>query len=300
MLQKCRQYCWLLAPLVVAFMAGMMSFGFAQQDRNAGGAEAPGSSRVGAGLRVAGVTPDGFMTLAPESQTLTAKQSTQRIRQVMRQRIDFHLQDHSLTGFAKSLQDSLGVAVTLDTQEFEFMGLDPETTFLSCSYTEVQIDTVLRDLLPTIDCGYYIDGNMVVITSHERADCELLTIVYDCEDLLLAEQERLDAMRPLEDEDDPDMEDNADTCNSQICFTGSNISQIQPKAPWEHTPEDNLLEIITSTTGTTGDNGWLDEGTGAGTLGFYAGNLVVSQTLEVHDEIEDLLALIREALATRQ
>ncbi len=312
MSQKLRRYCWLLVLLFAVFTASTMSRGFAEQDRNAAGTSSSsvqvGEAAAGTGSQNANATnADDFMTFVPNPQGLTAQQSAQRIRQVMRLRIDLRVPNHSLIEFGESLAEKLGVGVTLDRVELEMIGLDPAITFLKGSYSGVQVDTALRDLLPMYDCGYYISGNMIVITSRDKADTQFLTVVYDCKDLLQAEQEYLDTTRPSE------VEDSGEAAHGDFVLNVSLFADSGPprgpdvglgKDPNDvsgrSAPEDHLFEIITSATGTSGNNGWLHEGTGAGTMGFFAHNLVVSQTLKTHDEIEDLLALLREALATRQ
>lgn len=271
------------------------------QDHGSSSIEVTGSISVGDTPGSASRS-DSAIRIVPQDRVLSKREAADVVRQKLLQHIEIDLPGISMAAFASSLAETLDCPVHLDIQELELEGIDPETTIFSGSFTGVQLDVALRNLLPRYECGYYIDGGLLVITSRNKADTQLYNCVYDCQDLLGAEAEFFRATR-LQQSDTRDRDAEGDrsveSTDGFVSTANPNTAQMGVEVRPIYA-EDTLIEVITSTTGTSGNNGWLDEGTGAGTLSFVAGNLVVSQTEEVHKEIEELLHLLREALARRQ
>ncbi len=108
-----------------------------------------------------------------------------RIQAELENQTNFQFQDIDLVTFAQVLSDQHGILVVLDRQELEQFGLDPETTFVTANYTNITLRSALRLTLPQNDLGYYIDNEVLLITSREKADTQLVTKVYPVADLVI-------------------------------------------------------------------------------------------------------------------
>ncbi|MDA7977792.1 MAG: hypothetical protein MPJ50_03350 [Pirellulales bacterium] len=277
-----------------------------QQEKQAAGESPVGLRRVGER------TPnrsDNFIDILPGTPKQSQREASQAVRKLLRQHIEFNFKDVPVQSLAEFLEESLHCPVMIDKLELQLVGINPETAAFTASYHNIPLDLALRTMLPQLEMGYYIDGSLLVLTSREKVEVQHYTEVYECEGLLRADAVFLRTIMPPKPvkttEEKAGDSDDVNGAND-VFIAQSSGGMCQFDFPNElligHTssddgPQDRFIDMITSVTGTKDGNGWLDDGTGNGTLNIFAGKLVVSQAEEVHEEIAELLDLMRARLA---
>ena len=164
--------------------------------------------------------------------------------------MDFH--EQPLSDVVEYLKERHGIRVQLDVKSLTDVGVSGDTP-VTKAVKGVSLRSALRLLLRDYGLTYLIKDEVLLITTPEKADEELLTRIYPVADLVLVPQGGEDA--------EPDF--------------------------------DTLVDVVTSTIRPTS---WEDVG-GPGSVRPFPNKLsiVVSQTQEVHEELEDLLEQLRAA-----
>jgi hypothetical protein len=160
-------------------------------------------------------------------------------------KMDFH--ESPLGNVVAYLADLHGIPIKLHNKALEDAAIGPDSP-MNCSINGVSLKSGLNLLLREADLTYLIKNEVLLITTKEKAESELVTRTYPVGDLI---------------DDDPN------------------------KA------YENLIEVITSTVRPTT---W-DEVGGPGNIQQMpkSKSLVVSQTLDVHEEALELLRALRAA-----
>jgi hypothetical protein len=158
-----------------------------------------------------------------------------------------------LENVVNSLQDEYGISMQIDEAALEATGLDLSEP-ISFRVHNVSLRSGLRLMLNQVQLTYIIQNEVLMITTPEEAEADLITCVYDVRNLV--------DKRPA------------------------------PKGASAWADFDPLVDAITSciATETWKENGKGEADIRPVDPGF----LVVAQTQAVHDEISDMLTAIRE------
>jgi len=101
---------------------------------------------------------------------------------------DLKFDNISISDAIDFLRDVSGANIHVNWRAIEEIGIGRDTT-INVRLRTVQMRKVLRLILTEVSSGnlltYYIDGNVVEITTRELADKQLFTKVYPIEDLLM-------------------------------------------------------------------------------------------------------------------
>ncbi len=92
---------------------------------------------------------------------------------------DTHLEE--VVGF---IQESYAIPVQLDTPSLEEIGIDPQEP-VTVSLHGISLRSALRLMLKNVGLTYIIRDEVLMITTPEAAEAELLTCVYDVRDLMV-------------------------------------------------------------------------------------------------------------------
>lgn len=182
-------------------------------------------------------------------------EAEEKIEAAFKETTQFEFTETPLTGAIDFLKSKHKIEIQLDRKALDDVGIGRDTP-ITANLKGVNLKSALRLVLRNLGLTYVIKDGVLLITTPEAAESELLTRIYPISDLVLP-----------------------------------------PNAPDGSQPDfDSLIKLIASTVKPTS---W-DEVGGAGSVTPFPNNLtlVVSQTQEVHEEIEDLLAQLR--LVTRQ
>ncbi len=160
-----------------------------------------------------------------------------------------------LADVVDALADKHGVPILIDHRALEDVGIGSDTGITATLGGE-SLDEALRRILKEFDLTWIIRDEVIMITTPEEAESELLTRIYPVRDLV----------KPIQ----------TDLLEAELGGYDDYDSVI-----------DTLTQTVFPTT-------WEDVG-GPGAIEAYPPcfGLVISQTEEVHQEIENLLAQIR-------
>jgi len=179
-------------------------------------------------------------------------------------------------------------------------------------FKDVRVETLLRLMLKDFELTYVDRDDLIVVTTPEDAESELLTRVYDCRDLLaMAAPEVPKGPEPPVPAIPASVPHAAGAPPANLGLGG--IGGQLPVDPGGHggrtrgmgglsgaplRPQTELEkrtdQIIELVIGTLKPDSWDDVG-GPGAIDAYNGLFVVSQTAEVHKQVEHLFDMLREA-----
>jgi general secretion pathway protein D len=195
---------------------------------------------------------------------------------------NFQAEDASLKDFAAALGTALDVPVVLAAKKLEEAAISIETP-MYYRLRNVRVQTALRLILTELGLTYVIDDNVLLLTTSEDASSQLATRVYDCRELMKLASP-IQKGRP------------AKTSGNQpeIGTTGlpAQVSQKKEAAGPDGGYEvADLMEVIT---GTVWPDSWEDAG-GPGSIKDFKGLITISQTREIHEQVEQLLNMLHKA-----
>jgi hypothetical protein len=178
----------------------------------------------------------------------------------------------------KLMSQGLDVSLLLDPEGLEEAGVT-ETQEVRIDFHEVRGRNVLRELLSPLHLTYILRNGVVIITSEEKAAEQLITRMYNIRDLLQPAKHELAASpAPLP------------------VAPGSKViwPEKEPGRTGRGHRQQEAEEIIELMQSTLAPDSWTDNG-GSGSVGVFRGMLVVSQTFDIHERIEQLLERLRDA-----
>jgi hypothetical protein len=181
--------------------------------------------------------------------------------QALTKKVDLDFRGTSIAGVVERLSADTGLNVQLDVYALKDAGIDPKTLAITGSAKGITLQSALRLLLRPYHLAFAYQHEMLLITTSDKADTVLFTRLYPIGDLVHA------AGGATGNVVGPDAADESELLASNIKAT------IAPPT-------------------------WGDVG-GMGTLQVFGQDhaaLAISQTLEVHEEIADFLAQLREVI----
>ncbi len=111
--------------------------------------------------------------------------AARRIREALSQVVDYPiLDDTPLEEAIKQISERHDIPITIDRRALEDLGLDPSSE-VSGWLEGVTLRTALKRMLDNLELAYYIDEEVLVITSRDRAAEKLITKVYPVGDLVV-------------------------------------------------------------------------------------------------------------------
>ena len=201
---------------------------------------------------VADETVRDFCQCVGESRTESVAGIEQALRSPLtRTGLDFT--DAPLEEVVAFLQETYNVPVQLDTPALDEIGIGPDEP-VSVNLHEISLRSALRLMLKQLQLTYIIRDEVLMITTPEEAESQLLTCVYDVRDIV------------------------------------NKLRSEPPKGAVSFADFDPLVDVLTSC---VRKETWAESG-GAGDLRpLKSGLLVISQTQAVHEEIRGLLETIK-------
>ncbi len=113
--------------------------------------------------------------------------SVAKIEQALRGQLNAHgldFTDTPLEEVVGFIQESYGIPVQLHTTALEEIGIDPQEP-VTVSLHGISLRSALRLMLKHLGLTYVIYHEVLMITTPEEAEAELLTCVYDVRDLMV-------------------------------------------------------------------------------------------------------------------
>lgn len=199
---------------------------------------------------------------APIDVGLPTTGMTQAIRQALRDVTTLRYQEQPLGDVVAELKDRHKIEIQLDTAALDAAGVTSDTP-VTIDVAGLPLGEALDLMLKQLELSFTIRDEVLLVTTPEEFETQLVTRIYPVSDLVLAEARA-------------------------AAGSSNNASGIPTKyGP----PVDRLFNVVTSTIAPTS---WTDVG-GTGAISYVPQfrGMVVSQTLDVHNEIESLLQMLR-------
>jgi hypothetical protein len=201
-----------------------------------------------------------------------------------------HPKSMALEQIADFIQKTMEIDVLIDWRVLEAAGIERENPLKAQTILQiVPLSEFLRDALPQfgggIGMGYRADDHRLTITTQEQIDGISVLRTYDVRDLILGTIRARRSLRKLSGEPLPPYN-----------HSSGGISYAYPSRP-APIEETVCAEISAFLTETAGQDSWTENGGKIGTIHYYAGRLIITQTPDNHERIRDLLNLLRQSMA---
>ena len=194
----------------------------------------------------------------------------------------FQADEVPLKEFADALAAALDTSVVLAVKKLEEAAVNTETPVV-CKLKNVKVQTALRLILGELELTFVTHDDVIMITTPEDAGSQLKTRVYDCRDLMKL----------------PSPVRKVTKTHQALQRSNIGTSDIPAKAPdkkEEVGPDGGyeIADLIETITTTVMPDSWDDVG-GPGSAADFKGLVTISQTQEVHEQIESLLNMLHKA-----
>ena len=207
-------------------------------------------------------SPSAFHAADPSSSTagsLSGGPGVEKIRKALESPTQLVFEETPLSDVIDFLKNFHGIEIQLDQNAMADVGMDADTP-VTQNMRELTLKSALRRMLHELNLTYVIQNEVLLITTPEEAENQLETKVYPVADLVLPAGASTEMPEP-------------------------------PEGGAAYADFDSLIQLLTCT---VNPDTWDDVG-GPGSIAPFENGLsvVVSQTQEVHEEIEDLLKQMR-------
>lgn len=181
-----------------------------------------------------------------------------------------------------------------DSGSLKDAGIDPVTTLVTIKLNEVRLKTALHLMLGQFNLDYYIHDGVPIIATKETADARLETRIYDCHEILSADNDQFRRAFGKNRSDSPAgsaaKKSTAIPQSNKDASSANENTTVKSAAIYygieeNNTPSGNLIEVITNS---VRPQSWTVQG-GPGSIYEYSGLLIVNQTYEAHTQLTDLL-----------
>ncbi len=231
---------------------------------------------------------------------------TDAILEALQEPAEFMFIEQPLADVADFIEDMHRIPVHIDRRALEDVGISDDTP-VTISTSEISLRSALKLTLKPLDLTWIIDAESLVITTDEEAEMNLIAKTYDVSDLLVSPREHPYNGRIL-----PTTESRTggfggmsnfmfgggggSMGNGSISGGGGMICGVGlTNPPYPASPSngqismDDLTELLE---GIVDPASWESVG-GPGGIRPIGRSLVISQTFEAHERIEELLDRVR-------
>lgn len=232
-------------------------------------------SRLFQGLREVkkGDREDPLEPIVLESHIGDFETVIQKIRET---EVNLADEQYPLEKLREELSKATGLAIWFDTRAFDDVGLTTDAA-VKGPWKQVSVERVFDDLDKQLDLDWLVIEGIVMITTPEEAESELMVRIYPVADLIAAEvKDSQTGFNPW----------HTDSAKAKQA-TGEPTGVLRGS----YAGYDSLIETVTTT---VVPESWEELG-GPGTLTPYplADCLVVAQTRQIHQKIDQLLSQVR-------
>ena len=220
--------------------------------------------------------------------------SLDRLAAALLKRVDIAFTDRPLVSAFQSMQEQTGVTFHIRGKKLEEAGVNLDTP-LTSHFQAVRLETWLDLVLDDLELTWMVKDDLIIITTPEDAETQLVIRVYDCRDLLAIPRTPAPVAEPVTPAVAKELPRATDVCEgatpnaSSPATIGCGSVRRVPLRPAD--PAEHLMEVITQAV----DLATWDENGGPGTIGEYRGMLIVTQTDRIHAKVEHVLNMMRQS-----
>jgi len=241
-------------------------------------------------LRQARALPNDRYEVQPIMASVDQLQYEQTWEELRSARISVRAEEMPLEALIEHLAIDTGINFVVDRESIADMA-KLDSLLIDDEWTNMPLDQVLRQILKQYQLTWYITDNVVVITSPEQAENTDLRIkVYPLRDLVPPGPLFGLQRNPWNQQIPPQTGMGGMGCGFSPKYHSIHAGTWDPNA----FPFPDYDEIIQTVTTTVAPEAWEELG-GPGTLSEFAWAdcLVVTQSWDIHEQVEDLFAQIR-------
>jgi len=199
------------------------------------------------------------------------------VRRALEKRIGLQFEDVTIDSAVRQLADQLGIVIYLDPEGLAEAGVMPDQ-LVNWKLPSVRARNALRIMLEPLQLKAIVRDGVLMITSSEKASEALETRVYNVRDLVEIQTNR--AGKPA-------------TALTPVPVPEGTKVVMRERGSVTYQDFDTLIDLITST---VQPDSWTDNGGQGSISGFPRGSLlVVSQTGDIQEELQQLLNMLRGA-----
>jgi general secretion pathway protein D len=253
--------------------------------------------------------PEAAAKAESASSKVTGRNSD--VSDVLNRRMDLKYNEVPLTDIVAQLTEQTGVTFYLSAKKLDEAGVAPDAP-LSGNFRNIRLSTGLELILSSVELTYTVRDDVIVITTPEDAESRLEIRVYDCRDLLaMPAPVGADKLLPYRrarvtggmgggffavEDQPPGAGQSGRTAGAPSesglggAGPGGEADYDGPRTEHDLRAENLMSIVVTNIHPDT----WDDVG-GPGSVSEYNGLLVVTQTMQVHKEVEHVLDMLREA-----
>jgi hypothetical protein len=239
------------------------------------------------------------------------------LQEKLNKRIDLVVVELPLKGVIAHLQEETGIQFVLSMKKLDEASVSPDTP-ITKTLRRVRAGTLLDLVLKDLELDYIERDDLLIITTPEDAESQMLIRVYDCRDLLtMSSPSAVFGNRPATPTIPPPPTAAPGTTPVQpapggvVDPFGAAGGAVEPFAPARGAPaatassrrasqtpdsevERRARELTTLVTTIVDPDTWSGSG-GPGSVYSYSGLVVVAQTEHTHKKVERLFDMLREA-----
>lgn len=244
-----------------------------------------------------------------QDQLVTAEVA---IREKLVKLDSFAYEDMPLQEIVNDLKMKWDIPIVIDVKALSEASVTADQP-ISIQLPKVTRKSGLKLILEPIELTYVVRDEVLVVTTQEEAKRALFTCFYDVRDLITAVEEDELRARKLFGETAPaaaaetkpaakeapktDPAGGADVKPQHLDLAASQsaITKFDPMGPYKFRASDVILTLFQET---IEPDSWEEAG-GPGRMSMLAGVMVVSNTNEVHEHVEVMLAELRKILRSK-
>ena len=200
--------------------------------------------------------------------------------------MDAEFMDATLEQLMDYLANKTDVQFHFDKRSMNEAGISMDTP-VTFRLKNVPAEMIMRLVFRDLDLAYYLDNGVLIVTTPDEAQCRLDTRLYRVSDLIDTTNEPASNGNTImkSPPTSPDAEiDNKARASKNI-----------PASSQYSVQEDYLDDLINLVTSTIRPTTWDSVG-GPGSIAPYRGVLVISQTADIHREIQKFLDDLRKSI----
>ena len=243
----------------------------------------------------------------PKSKPATKLHGGEKaILKALKQKTSLEFGETPLKDVIDSIQKTHHIPIILDVAGLKDANVEPDTP-VTIEVSGISLQSALGILLEQLGLKWTVHHDVLMITSPAKTESDeyMRTKLYDVSDLVLPVSNAAGIFNPLTEPNsvvsDPTAYRSGQLLESHtgpapyrtppVYMDRGSVGFIDPYLTVGSADFQPLMDLITNTIAT---KAWIDNG-GNGTISEYPGQLclVISQTQEVHREIEELLADLR-------
>jgi general secretion pathway protein D len=216
------------------------------------------------------------------------------IQEAMNQRFDLDIVEMPLKDVMQYLQRETGIQFLLSLKKLEEASISSDTP-ITKNLKQVRLRTLLELMLKDLELTFVENDGLLVITTPEDAESRLDVRVYDCRDLLAMPAPQVPSAADRQPSRPAPMPaSNAETPAARVEGCGSIAGGMSRRRVPETELERRTEELAVLVTSSVRPDSWDDYG-GPGNIRGFNGLFVVSQTRDVHEQVERVLDMLRQA-----